>query len=34
LSALDLTLSGQAEAIASGQADPGALLDAALARIE
>ena len=34
MSALDLTLSGQAEAIASGKADPGELLDAALARIE
>ena len=34
MSVLDLTLRGQAQAIASGDADPGALLDAALARIE
>jgi amidase len=32
--ALDLTLRGQAEAIASGEADPAELLDASLARIE
>jgi Asp-tRNA(Asn)/Glu-tRNA(Gln) amidotransferase A subunit family amidase len=34
VSALDLGLRGQAEAIASGEADAGELLDAALARIE
>jgi Asp-tRNA(Asn)/Glu-tRNA(Gln) amidotransferase A subunit family amidase len=34
VSALDLTLRGQAEAIASGEADAAELLDAALARIE
>jgi Asp-tRNA(Asn)/Glu-tRNA(Gln) amidotransferase A subunit family amidase len=34
VSALDLGLGGQAEAIASGEADAGELLDAALARIE
>ena len=34
MSALDLTLRGQAEAIASGDADAAELLDAALARIE
>jgi aspartyl-tRNA(Asn)/glutamyl-tRNA(Gln) amidotransferase subunit A len=34
VSALDLTLRGQAEAIAAGDADPAELLDAALARIE
>jgi Asp-tRNA(Asn)/Glu-tRNA(Gln) amidotransferase A subunit family amidase len=34
VSALDLTLRGQAEAIASGEADAAELLDASLARIE
>src|SRR5262249_15667806 len=34
VSELDLTLRGQAAAIASGEADPAGLLDAALARIE
>ena len=34
MSALDLTLRGQAAAIAAGDADPGELLEAALARIE
>jgi Asp-tRNA(Asn)/Glu-tRNA(Gln) amidotransferase A subunit family amidase len=34
MSALDLTLRAQAAAIASGEADPATLLDAALARIE
>jgi Asp-tRNA(Asn)/Glu-tRNA(Gln) amidotransferase A subunit family amidase len=34
MSALDLSLRGQAAAIASGEADPAELLDAALARIE
>jgi aspartyl-tRNA(Asn)/glutamyl-tRNA(Gln) amidotransferase subunit A len=34
LSALDLTLRGQAAAIATGEADPGELLGSALARIE
>jgi Asp-tRNA(Asn)/Glu-tRNA(Gln) amidotransferase A subunit family amidase len=34
MSALDLSLRGQAEAIASGEADAGELLDDALARIE
>ena len=34
MSVLDLTLRGQAEAIASGEADAAELLDAALARIE
>ncbi|HEX3324884.1 MAG TPA: amidase [Solirubrobacterales bacterium] len=34
MSTLDLTLRGQAVAIATGEADPVALLDAALARIE
>ena len=34
MSALDLTLRGQAAAIASGEADAAELLDAALARIE
>src|SRR3954447_21011439 len=34
MSALDLTLRGQAEAIAGGEADAAELLDAALARIE
>jgi Asp-tRNA(Asn)/Glu-tRNA(Gln) amidotransferase A subunit family amidase len=34
VSALDLSLRGQAAAIAAGEVDPGELLDAALARIE
>ena len=34
MSALDLSLRGQAAAIAAGEVDPAELLDAALARIE